>query len=539
METKGLSIFLKVPVVVLSCWYIAPVQGQTPPLPPLPNMGGVIPLEHEVGSTSPNPALPTPLSQPGPSSRNSGPSIAPSAQSGYPNDSAVGQLRNPFQWDDGPETRRGLLGNLNAPWKGSITAPIAPQTAPNYAPATGSGTAMAPGTPPVPAATPPGSAAAPTTPSPTTPPAAMNPAAAAAIATATEAGGPGFGGGLGATQELFPMIGDMSPYRLNSSGGRIATLQDPTQIPSGAPGTPSVPPNPPGTRAAQLFYPTVRIFKACENMSPRPQDRVFFSFNNYFDVNQDINRDFKVPVRNITAARYFFGFEKTFNDGNGSFGLRFPIDNIAGTSTLSGFRTPGSTATGDMTFFAKYILEQNKKTGSLVSVGLAITPPTAPGRFAGAPWTFGLNSTYVQPFIGFIWNQGDFYIHGFSAFDFPVNTSDVALMYNDIGCGYYLLKSNDPSKFVTAVAPTFEVHVNSPLNHRQWYNPFDLAGAADVVNLTYGVNVEFRRRAILSTALITPVTSPQPFSAELAVMLNIYYGRTRANRIAMTPPPIF
>ena len=51
--------------------------------------------------------------------------------------------------------------------------------------------------------------------------------------------------------------------------------------------------------------------------------------------------------------------------------------------------------------------------------------------------------------------------------------------------------------------------------------------------------VNFRRRAILSTALITPVTSPKPFTAELAVMLNFYYGRTRASRVAMTPPPLF
>lgn len=531
MRTKVYLVILRLPVVVACYLGISATRAQDPPLPPLPNAGAAIPLEHDDGGVA---AAPTPLFQPAPSPQAPGGRIAPSAQSGLPDHAAVGRLRNPFQWDNGPEEHKGLLGHISAPRKGDLMAPPSPQAGGAYAPGyPGAGPTMAPGTPAVPAATAPGTPPGAAPPA-TAPPA--NPAAAAAVAAATDAGGPGFGGGLGAAQEMFPMIGDMSPFRLNSSGGLISAFQGKTDVP---PGTPSVPPNPPGPRAAQLFYPTVRIFKCSENMSPRPQDRVFFSFNNYYDVNQDINRDFKVPVKNITAARYFFGFEKTFNEGKGSFGLRFPIDNVAGVSTLKGFQTPGSTATGDMTLFAKYILEQNLQTGSLVSAGLAITPPTAPGRFAGAPWTFGINSTYVQPFLGFIWIKGDFYIHGFSAFDFPVNTSDVALMYNDIGFGYYLLKSNDPTKFVTAVAPTFEVHVNSPLNHRQWYNPFDLAASADVVNLTYGLNVEFRRRAILSTALITPMTSPQPFSAELAVMLNIYYGRTRTNRIAMTPPPIF
>ena len=450
--------------------------------------------------------------------------VVPSAQSGMPD---VGQLRNPFQWDNGPEERQGLFGLLNAPRKGAVGSLTTPQARVAPYPGAATGAGMAPGTPSIPAATAPGTAAAAAAPT--------NPAAAAAIAVATAEGGPGFGGGIGSSQETNPMIGDMSPYRLNSTAGRFTA----SQSKGGNPGSTVPPPPPPGPRGAQLFYPSVRVFKVAENMSPRPQDRFFFSFHNFYDVNQTINKDFQVPVKNITASRYFFGFEKTFNDGNGSIGIRMPIDNLAGVSTLKGFRTPGSTATGDLTVFTKYILEQNKQTGSLVSVGLAITPPTGPARFAGAPWTFGLNSTYVQPFIGYIWNHGNFYIHGFSAFDFPISTNDVALMYNDIGCGYYLIKSNDPTKLVTGLAPTFEVHVNSPLNHRRWYNPFDLAGTADSVNLTYGVNIELRRRAILSTALVTPLTSPQPFSAELAVMLNIYYGRTRNNRIAMTPPPVF
>jgi len=142
------------------------------------------------------------------------------------------------------------------------------------------------------------------------------------------------------------------------------------------------------------------------------------------------------------------------------------------------------------------------------------SPPTGPSSFAASKYLFGLNSTYIQPSFGYIINRGRFYIHGFSAFDFPVNTQDVTIMYNDVGMGYYLLRSTEPGAFLSAVAPTFEAHINTPLNHRDPFNKLDIAGTADVVNLTYGVNFEFKRRSILTVAFINPVTSPTPFDFE-------------------------
>jgi hypothetical protein len=359
--------------------------------------------------------------------------------------------------------------------------------------------------------------------------AAISPEAAAAGASAFEAAagavGPGFGGGLGAASQVFPMIGDQSPFRFNS-------------YQAGVPQPPPVP----GPRAGSLFYPSVRTFKIAENMSPRPQDRFFFNFNYYNNLNDTINTYDRVPINHIKAYRYLFGWEKTFNEGKGSIGLRFPINNVTGDSNLAvnsstnQLRVPTSTAMGNLTVFAKYILEENRRTGSLVSVGLAVTAPTGPGRFAGAPWLYGLNDVTIQPFIGYIYNYGNWYLQGFSAFDFPSNFRDVTLMYNDIGVGYYVFRSDDPTRFLTAVAPTFEVHVNTPLNHRDWKNRFDIAGSPDVVNLTYGLNFQLRGTAILTTALITPVSSPQPFNTEFAVLFNFFYGRSRA-RLPITPPP--
>ena len=272
-------------------------------------------------------------------------------------------------------------------------------------------------------------------------------------------------------------------------------------------------------------------------MSPRPQDRFFFNFNYYNNINDTINTRNGSPVDHIKAYRYFFGVEKTFNEGKGSIGLRFPINNVTADSTSKLLSTPTSTALGDLTIFGKYILEENKKTGSLASVGLAVTPPTATTRFAGAPYLFGLRSVYIQPFFGYIYNIGNWYLHGFSAFDFPSNYHDVTIMYNDFGIGYYLIKSQEPDRFLTVLAPTFEVHVNTPFNHRDPFNKTDIAGTPDMVNFTYGLNFQFRRRSTLTAAFITPVTSPQPFNTEAALLLNVYFGRSRST-LPVTPPPL-
>ena len=74
---------------------------------------------------------------------------------------------------------------------------------------------------------------------------------------------------------------------------------------------------------------------------------------------------------------------------------------------------------------------------------------------------------------------------------------DVTLLYNDIGVGYFVYRDADPDALVSSVAPTFETHVNVPLNHRGAFRFNDPAGTADVVDLTYGVNVLFRRRTLL------------------------------------------
>jgi hypothetical protein len=364
-----------------------------------------------------------------------------------------------------------------------------------------------------------------------------SPGAAAAGAAALEAAAaPGFGGGLESGGLNIPMIGDQSPLGFRAlQGPGLRPLQT-----VGPPGTIGPPP-PPGIRASSVPYPTIRAFKISENQSPRPQDRFYFDFNFYNNVNKAINAYDGVPITHMQVYRYLFGFEKTFDEGRGSFGLRFPINNLTADPIIrqgfEGFRTPTRTAVGNLDIFTKYVLKANPQTGSLISVGLLVSAPTGPGRFAGAPYIFGINDVSFQPFLGYICNPGDWYFQGFSGFYFPTIIGDTTLMYNDVSVGYFLLRTESPDAWVSAVVPSFEVHVNTPFTHTNWHNRQDIAAAPTVVNLTWGLNIQFQRSAILTAGYILPVTNPLPFTGEFALLLNVYYGRTRAGRIPVTPPP--
>ncbi|MFO0953382.1 MAG: hypothetical protein U0835_19975 [Isosphaeraceae bacterium] len=218
--------------------------------------------------------------------------------------------------------------------------------------------------------------------------------------------------------------------------------------------------------------------------------------------------------------------------------MKFPIDTL---SVNSRFRSLGGTNTsvGNLSLFGKYVLWWNEDKSSLISTGMMVTVPTGPTNFAGSPAAIGFRSTALQPFLAFLWSQGRFYAQGFTAIDVATNSRDVTLYYNDLGLGYFVYRNEEPTAFIRALAPTFELHVNTPLNHRGALRLGDPAGSADVVDLTYGLNTYFSDRAILSLGVATPVTGPRPFAYEVLALLNVYYGRTRAARnLAMTPPSL-
>jgi hypothetical protein len=335
---------------------------------------------------------------------------------------------------------------------------------------------------------------------------------------------PGLGGAAGGSGAPPGIIGDQSVL--------VPGLPQPPPLPP--PSNPSAP-NVPSTRVRTQLSPSVRGFKIAENQSPFPQDRVFFSFNYFNDVNGSLDRHFESPIRNLNVYRYVFGYEKTFHEARGSIGVRLPLNSFNADTSRGLVNTGGhSTALGNATFFTKYILGYNQKTGNLISVGLAVTPPTGPGIFAGGKGILGgvTNKTTIQPFLGYYANLTDrLFFQGFCALDVPVNNNDVTILYNDIALGYFLLRDRE-APLITAVVPSLEAHVNTPLNHDNPYSLTDMGATAHSVNITSGLNVEIRRNSLFTFGVVVPTTGPRPFNVEAVALFNYRFGGARrAQRI--------
>jgi hypothetical protein len=146
------------------------------------------------------------------------------------------------------------------------------------------------------------------------------------------------------------------------------------------------------------------------------------------------------------------------------------------------------------------------------------------------------HETTLQPFVGYRFGWGDFFVHGFTSVDVPTDGNDVTMLFNDIGVGYYAYRNRDEDAIVRAIIPTFEVHVNTPLNHRGALNFNDLAGTADTVDLTFGATFELGQRSTLAVAFVTPVTGPRPFDYEILAQLNIRFGARGLNNCGSGAP---
>ena len=274
--------------------------------------------------------------------------------------------------------------------------------------------------------------------------------------------------------------------------------------------------------------------KVSDNQSPVPQDRVFFSFNYFDNLNASADRKTASPIQNLQVYHELFGIEKTFLDGNASIGFRVPLNTISFKSDVAGLGG-SSTAPGDLSVFLKYAFYRNR--GTLFSTGLQVTAPTGPGAFGGAKYYSYFRDAQIQPFVGYLFRRDRFYAQGFTSINVPTQSQDVTLFFEDVAIGYYAYRSVDPTRFLTAIVPTAEAHLNIPLNHRG-YGTSDLAGTPDILDMTFGTNLEFRRRTILSVAYVTPVTGPKPFNAELVLLLNIRFGGSRRNLSPINPPPL-
>jgi hypothetical protein len=230
--------------------------------------------------------------------------------------------------------------------------------------------------------------------------------------------------------------------------------------------------------------------KLAEGDSPRPTDRLYYTYN--FFGNVEVNIPDPTAPPHMQVSRHTIGFEKTFLDEHASVGMRLPFFSMGGDSVAY-----DASFVGDLTVITKFALINNRRTGNVLSFGLAVTAPSggspdllvAPGvrdeqiRYRGV---------MLQPFGGWVFNPfSRLFLQGFHGVVVPTDAREPTFMSNGVGLGVWLFR--DPAaEFIQGVVPIFEVHVNTPFNHRTAQNIGDTI-MGDSVNLTAGAHIVLPR----------------------------------------------
>ena len=262
--------------------------------------------------------------------------------------------------------------------------------------------------------------------------------------------------------------------------------------------------------------------KIAEGESPQPLDRVFYRFNWYNNVAPARWTSPTETIHNVNLYRNVFGFEKTFFDGNYSFGLRIPFNTLEADAKpdVVGEQGIHSTQFGNVNGIFKAVLWEDRRTGDLISAGVTLSLPTAASFLINPSQSIVL---YVQPYGAFIYNRGDLFFQGFMSITAPILHAESIVLFTDLGVGYWWYR-NPESRLLTAFVPTFEIHIADPLRQPdsavQLVGIFDTLRLNNTVDLAVGATLEFGRRTTLGVGLVVPVTGPKPFDLELLAQLN-------------------
>ena len=254
-------------------------------------------------------------------------------------------------------------------------------------------------------------------------------------------------------------------------------------------------------------------FKITENETPRPTTRAYFTYNFY---DQLLNGVGSPDAPRLTLHQETFGYEQAFADRKFSVGVRLPYNQFVSTD---GFFN--STSLGDITLISKFVISENRATGDVLSAGLAVTAPTGRLTLSNTLTGNSPHPTLLQPYVGYLrtGHGGDAFVQGFSAVVVPTDASDVTLITNSVGVGYFVYRS--PTGFLTSVVPVAELHVTTPLTHRDRdRGPSSDITFPDTVTALGGVHLTFGRATTLGFASGAPLTGPRPFSLQATVSLN-------------------
>lgn len=257
-------------------------------------------------------------------------------------------------------------------------------------------------------------------------------------------------------------------------------------------------------------------FKVTENENPRPMNRVFFNYNFYDNIAQNVGGVGFTGGIGADLHRETIGLEKLIGD-RASIGLRLPFQQVvSNTSALE------DSEISDLSVIFKYALLDDRLTGDLISTGMIMTLPTGDSEVVIVGQST-MHPVLFQPFVGWIRNYDDFYLQGFHSIVVPTDMRDVTVLFNSVVAGWWAYRA-DPcvdrcggAGGLQGLIPVVELHLNTPLNHRGTESlPI---GFPDTLNLTGGVHAVFRRVS-LGVAVGVPLTGPQPYDLEVGANVN-------------------
>lgn len=243
-------------------------------------------------------------------------------------------------------------------------------------------------------------------------------------------------------------------------------------------------------------------FKVADNNSPLPRTRLLYSYNYFHDPFQtrgDLSRHF-YGVEYGVAEWASFEIKNSINSYNNFVGFSDKTDISDLQTTLK-------------------ILGTRAETYAL-SGGLAVGAPIAnmPSSLSNSNWIFA-------PFAAGLWTPRDsrIFTQGFMQLDIPTVADDVVLLHTDVGVGYFLF--NDPTRFVSMIAPTVELHAYTPIGGAG--GVYQDLNYVDVLNLTVGTTFRVREFATLAVGGSFPMSTQKDYDFEIQAHVNWFFRSGR------------